>query len=77
MNRLRPILRFVFSGGLLIFLTPYLVYRAATNRLPWLVAIIAIPLYAMLSYGAFKLFWPRIISKSPIPPKPTAAKVNE
>lgn len=64
MNRLHATLRFILSGGLLIFLSPYFIYEAATKQLPWSVPVIVIPLYAVLSYGAFKLFWPRIIGKT-------------
>jgi len=60
MNRIRATFSFIVSGGLLIFLAPFLIYEAATKRLPWSVAVIAIPFYALLSYGAFKLYWPRI-----------------
>jgi hypothetical protein len=57
-------LGFIFCGGLLIFHSPYLIYEAAVKRLPWSVAIIAIPFYALLSYGAFKVYWPRIINRT-------------
>jgi len=67
MNRLRASLAFVFSGGLLIFLSPYLVYKAVIKDLPWVVPMIVIPIYAVLSYGAFKAFWPHIIGKSKQP----------
>ena len=60
MNRVPTMLGFIFSGGLLIFLSPYLIYEAAAKRLPWSLPIIAIPIYALLSYGAFKVYWPRI-----------------
>jgi hypothetical protein len=63
MNRLRASLAFVFTGGLLIFLSPYFIYEAAMKRLPWIVPVIVIPIYAVLSYGAFKAFWPHIIGK--------------
>jgi hypothetical protein len=62
MNRVRALFAFIVSGGLLTFLAPYLIYEAATKRLPWTVTVIAIPIYALLSYGAFKLYWPRIAS---------------
>jgi len=61
MNRFRALLSFVFSGGLLIFLSPYLIHRAATKHLPWSFPIVVIPIYAVLSYGAFKVFWPHIV----------------
>jgi hypothetical protein len=64
MNRLRAALAFAFTGGMLIFLSPYLVYKAAIKDLPWAVPMIVIPIYATLSYGAFKTFWPHIIRKS-------------
>jgi len=64
MNRLSAALAFIFTGGLLIFLSPYLVYEAVIKYLPWAVPIIVIPIYAVLSYGAFKTFWPHIIGKS-------------
>jgi len=63
MNRVRALFFFIVSGGLLIFVAPYLIYEAATKRLPWAVTVIAIPIYALLSYGAFKLYWPRIVSR--------------
>lgn len=64
MNRLRAILSFVYGGGLLIFASPYLIHEAAKKNIPWSVAIIAIPMYALLSYGGFKLFWPHIIGRA-------------
>ena len=64
MNRARAMFGFIVSGGLLIFLAPYLTYEAATKRLPWAIAVIAIPIYALLSYGAFKLYWPRIVGRA-------------
>jgi len=60
MSRFRAILAFVFSGGLLIFASPYFIYQAAVKRLPWSVPLVVIPLYVLLSYGAFKVYWPRI-----------------
>jgi hypothetical protein len=71
MNRLRASLAFVFTGGLLIFLSPYFIYQAVVKRLPWTVPIIVIPIYVVLSYGAFKTFWPHIIVK---PGTPTLEK---
>jgi len=59
-NRARATLGFIFTGGLLIFVSPYLICEAAAKRLPWSVPIIAIPIYALVSYGAFKVYWPRI-----------------
>jgi hypothetical protein len=56
MNRARAVFGFISFGGLLIFLSPYVIYEAAVKRLPWSVPIIVIPIYAVLSYGAFKLF---------------------
>ena len=67
MNRLRAIFGFIFCGGLLIFVSPYLVREAAIKQLPWSIPIIVIPLYALLSYGAFKRFWPRIIGRNEMP----------
>jgi len=64
MNRARAMFSFIISGGLLIFLAPYLVYEATTKQLPWSVAVIAIPFYALLSYGAFKLYWQRIFKRA-------------
>ena len=32
--------------------------------------IIVIPIYAVLSYGAFKLYWPRIIGRGGTPTQP-------
>ena len=63
MNRARAALGFIFCGGLLIFLSPYFIYEAAVKHLPWSIPIIVIPIYAVLSYGAFKVFWPHIIGK--------------
>lgn len=34
MNRLRAIFRFIFSGGLLIFLSPYLIHEDTTYFQP-------------------------------------------
>jgi len=64
MNRLRATFGFVTCGGLLLFLAPYLIYEAAMKDLPRSVLIIAIPFYAVLSYGAFKVFWSCIIGKA-------------
>ncbi len=64
MNRLRATLGFVFSGGLLIFLVPYFIRQAVIKNLPWSVPAIVIPIYSVLSYGAFKVFWPHMIGKS-------------
>jgi phosphotransferase system glucose/maltose/N-acetylglucosamine-specific IIC component len=64
MNRLRATFGFIFSGGLLIFLSPYLIPEAAIKNLPWSVPMTVIPIYAGLSYGAFKLFWPHTIGKA-------------
>jgi hypothetical protein len=63
MKRVRAMFSFIVGGGLLIFLAPYLIYEAATKRLPWAVSVIAIPIYALLSYGAFKVHWRRIVSR--------------
>jgi hypothetical protein len=64
MNRLRATFGFIIFGGLLIFLSPYLIHEAVIKDLPWSVPMIAIPIYAVLSYGAFKRFWPHIIGKA-------------
>lgn len=64
MNRIRALFSFIVSGGLLILLAPYLVYEATTKQLPWSVAVIAIPIYALLSYGAFKLYGQRIFRRA-------------
>jgi drug/metabolite transporter (DMT)-like permease len=64
MNRLRAIFSFVSGGGLLIFASPYVIHEAAKKNIPWSVAIIAIPMYALLSYGGFKLFWPHVIGRA-------------
>lgn len=64
MNRARAIFGFISFGGLLIFLVPYLIHEAAVKQVPWSLPIIATPIYAVLSYGAFKVFWPRIIGKT-------------
>jgi hypothetical protein len=66
----RAIIGFFFAGGLLIFNSPYLVYQAATKHLPWFIPMIVIPIYAVLSYGAYTLLWPRIIGRS-ITPTPS------
>jgi hypothetical protein len=63
MNRARAVFGFISFGGLLIFFSPYFIHEAAVKHLPWSVLIIVIPIYAVLSYGAFKLFWPHIIGK--------------
>jgi hypothetical protein len=59
-NRVRSTLNFISCGGLLIFLSPYLIYEAAIKQVPWTLPIIVIPLYALLSYSAFKVYWSRI-----------------
>jgi hypothetical protein len=64
MSRSRAVFGFISVGGLLVFLSPYLIHEAIVKHFPWSVAIIVIPAYAVLSYGALKLFWPRIIGKS-------------
>jgi len=64
MSRARAILAFVFSGGLLVFLSPYLIYEALIKKLPWPVPVIAIPIYALLSYGALRRFWPHVLGTS-------------
>jgi hypothetical protein len=64
MNRLRAIFSFVSGGGLLIFASPYVIHEAAKKNIPWSVAIIVIPMYALLSYGGLKLFWPHIIGRA-------------
>jgi len=62
-SRIRATFSFVASGGLLILLAPYLIHEAITRNIPWPVTVVAIPIYALLSYGAFKLYWPRIVSR--------------
>jgi hypothetical protein len=58
--RIRALIPFFFWCGLLIFFSPYVVYKAETKQRPWLVPIIAIPMYATLVlYWAYKLFWRR------------------
>jgi hypothetical protein len=47
-----------------MFLSPCLIHEAVVERLPWTVPTIAITIYDLLSYGAFKRFWPRIIGKA-------------
>jgi hypothetical protein len=64
MKRVRTIFAFVSGGGLLIFLSPYVIHEAAIKHIPWSVPIIVIPMYAVLSYGGFKLFWPHIIGRA-------------
>jgi hypothetical protein len=56
MNRLRATFSFVISGGLLVLLAPYLIHEAVIKHLPWSVPTIVIPMYAVLSYSAFKVF---------------------
>jgi len=63
--RVRAIATFVFSGAVLLFFSPYLVHKAATNQLSWLVPIIVIPISVAYFYRACKLFWSRIIGKRP------------
>lgn len=63
-HRLRAIFSFVSGGGLLIFASPYVIHEASKKNIPWSVAIIVIPMYALLSYGGFKLFWPHIIGRA-------------
>jgi hypothetical protein len=63
-SRLRAIFAFVFGGGLLIFLSPYIIHEAAIKHIPWSVPIIVIPMYAVLSYGGFKQYWPHIIGRT-------------
>lgn len=63
MNRPLAVLAFIVSGGLLIFLSPYFIHEAVVKHLPWTVPTIVIPIYAVLSYTAFKRFWPHIIGK--------------
>ena len=62
-TRFRALFSFISSGGLLILLAPYLIHEAAIKNLPWSVPIIVIPVYAVLSYGAYKLFWSRIVGR--------------
>jgi hypothetical protein len=70
MTRLRAMLGLIFCGGLLIFASPYLVHEAAIKHISWSVPIIVIPLYALVPYGAFKRFWPRIIGSAGTPGLP-------
>jgi hypothetical protein len=49
MNRFRPMLAFVFAGGLLIFASPNFIYQATIKRPPWSGPLIVTPLYALLS----------------------------
>src|SRR5882724_1070310 len=63
MTRYRAIVGFIISGGLLIVPSPYVIDMAITETVPWSVPIIVIPLYAVLSYGAFRMFWPFIVQK--------------
>jgi hypothetical protein len=64
MNRARAVFGFIAFGGLLIFASPHVIHEAVVKHLPWSVPIIVIPIYAVLSYGAFKLFWPYIVGKT-------------
>jgi hypothetical protein len=77
MKRLRALLIFIFSGGLLIFASPHFIHEAAVKQLPWSVPIIVIPIYALLSYGAFKVYWPRIIEKAEKPNKAIPGSESE
>jgi hypothetical protein len=63
MNRLRAIFALISGGGLLIFLAPYVIHEAVIKHLRWSVAIIAVPMYAVLSYAGFKVFWARIMGR--------------
>jgi hypothetical protein len=62
-TRFRALFSFISGGGLLILLAPYLIHEAATKHLPWSVPIIVIPISAVLSYGAYKLFWSHIVGR--------------
>ncbi len=48
-------LGFIFSGGLLIFASPYPIYEAVTKRLPWSIAIIAIPIYLLTKSATIRI----------------------
>jgi len=64
MSRSRAIFRFIVCGGLLfIFGAPHLIHLAVIKTIPWSVPIIVIPVYAFLSYAAFRVFWPDIFPK--------------
>jgi len=67
MSRLRAIFGFVTCGGLLILAAPHLIHLATIKTVPWSVPIIVIPIYAFLSYGAFRVFWPHIVQKRQAP----------
>ena len=64
MSRSRAIVSFITCGGLLFILgAPYLIHLAMIKTIPWSVPIIVIPIYAFLSYAAFRVFWPHIFPK--------------
>ena len=63
MSRLRAILGFIFCGGLLILAAPHVIHMALIQIIPWSVPIIVVPIYAFLSYAAFRVFWPHIFPK--------------
>jgi hypothetical protein len=37
--------------------------KRAVKKLPWPLAIFPIPVYALLSYGAYKAFWQSIVGR--------------
>jgi hypothetical protein len=64
MSRPRAIVSFIVSGGLLLILgAPHLIHLAVIKTIPWSVPIIVIPMYAFLSYAAFRIFWPHIVQR--------------
>jgi hypothetical protein len=62
---IRAILGFVFTGGLLVCLSPFLIHEASVKHLPWSVPMIVIPIYAALSYGAYKRLLRRFHPRAP------------
>jgi hypothetical protein len=67
MSRRRAILSFITCGGLLILASPQVIHLAIIKTIPWSVLIIVVPIYAFLSYAAFRVFWPHIAQKREAP----------
>ena len=68
-TRFRALFFFISSGGSLLLLAPSLIHEAAIKGVPWFIPIIVIPLYAIISYGAYKRFWPGIAGRVVAPPQ--------
>jgi hypothetical protein len=63
MSRRRAIFTFITCGGLLILSAPHVIHLAVIKTIPWSVPIIVVPIYAFLSYAAFRVCWPHIVQK--------------